>query len=232
MTAELWVVMPVYNEQDNVEAVLREWLPVLRRHSASFVLCVLNDGSRDRTLEILRSLEPEMPELKVVDKPNSGHGQTCITGYRLALEAGASWVFQMDSDGQCDPQFFPSLWQARSYAAALYGFRRTRQDGMHRLLISRVMSLVSALAFGVWVKDPNVPYRLMRADALAAVLPRVPAEFHLANVLVALLQQRAHGIHWQPIAFRARNAGDASVKALSFAKRGAELVRQLRAARR
>lgn len=167
----------------------------------------------------------------MIDKPNTGHGQTCIEGYRLALAAGAKWIFQIDSDGQCDPRFFAALWRRRHESAAIYGFRRTRADGAHRRAISRVTSAVGWLAFGVWVRDANVPYRLMRHDAVEAVLAHVANDFVLANVLVALLQEREFGIRWHDIGFRKRHGGSASVRALSFAQRGAQLFRQLKAAR-
>ncbi len=231
MSNELWVVMPVYNERDSIALVLREWVSVLRAHAPGFVLCVLNDGSRDDTLALLQALQAEMPELRVIDKPNSGHGQTCIEGYRLALAAGASWIFQIDSDGQCDPRFFPALWHSREGAAAIYGFRATRDDGAHRRAISRVTSAVGWLAFGIWVRDANVPYRLMRRDAVEAAVPHVARDFFLANVLVALLQERDFGIRWQDIGFRKRHGGTPSVRALSFARRGTQLFQQLRAAR-
>ena len=231
MSPELWVVLPVYNERESIEAVLREWLPVLRSHTQRLAVCVLNDGSRDDTLSVLRKLEPEFPELVLVDKPNSGHGQTCVEGYRRGVDAGAEWIFQIDSDGQCDPRYFAELWQARHAAAVVYGFRRQRDDGWHRLAMSRVMSAVGFFSFGVWSRDANVPYRLMRRDVLASVLPQVPADFVLANVLVALLQQRQFEVCWRPIGFRRRSGGVASVRALAFAERGLQLYRQLRRAR-
>lgn len=231
MKAELWVVVPAYNERDAVSGVVREWAPVLRESGASFVLCVLNDGSRDDTLEVLEGLRSEVPELRIVDKPNSGHGQTCVEGYRLALAEGADWIFQIDSDGQCDPRHFPLLWGARDGADAIYGFRRVREDGAARYWVSRAVSFTAFLGFGVWVRDANVPYRLMSRRAVESLGDGVPSDFHLANVLVALIQERRYGIRWVDITFRQRSGGTPSVKALSFAGRGVQLFRQLCAVR-
>ena len=220
--------MPVYNEQDCIAAVVGEWLSVLRSTGSDFTLCLLNDGSNDDTLRILNELASTERELHVIDKPNSGHGQTCVEGYRIALSHGAEWILQVDSDGQCDAALFASFAEAASRYPAIYGFRRVRQDGITRDLISRVVSVCAFAATGVWVRDANVPYRLMHASCLEKVVPQVPRDFHLANILVAVLQERQHGIHWIDIHFRPRHGGASSVKGLAFVRRGVGLFTQLR----
>jgi len=168
------------------------------------VLCVVDDGSTDDTPAVLDRLALEVPTLEVLRQTNAGHGAACVNGYRTALNGRARWVFQVDSDGQCDPRHFEALWQSREHAAAVLGRRRRRQDGPARTVISRALSLVILAATGVWVRDANSPYRLMRADALAAALLRVPADVYLANVLVAVTLQRDHGITWVDVGFRRR----------------------------
>src|SRR2546425_92097 len=81
-----------------------EWFSYLRIVSSNFVFFAINDGSKDETAKILASLRAELgPRLRVVNKTNSGHGLTCREGYELALAEGTEWIFQIDSDGQCDP---------------------------------------------------------------------------------------------------------------------------------
>jgi glycosyltransferase involved in cell wall biosynthesis len=228
MTQPLWVVLPVYNEESCVEAVAREWIPVLRELSGDFVLLALNDGSTDGTLSILERLQLDFSELRVLDKPNAGHGQSCIQGYRIALDAGAEWIFQIDSDGQCDPRFFGGIWRNRSSKPIQYGYRRSRDDGHFRSLVSRLVTLVTWIATGVWVRDANVPYRLMHRSRLESVLDAVPSDFHLANILLAVLQQRQFGIDWADIHFRQRMGGVPSARLGGFARHGLDLFRQLR----
>jgi glycosyltransferase involved in cell wall biosynthesis len=164
----------------------------------------------------------------VVDKPNSGHGQTCLLGYRTALQAGARWILQIDSDGQCDPAFFGRFWSLRRDHPFVFGFRKKRLDGATRSLISRAVSLTVYLAFGVWVRDANVPYRLMRAEELAKVIPGEDVGIHLANVYLSALIQRSCPIRWVPIHFLNRIGGTPSVKALAFVRHGVRLFRELR----
>ena len=133
---ELLVVMPAYNEEECVAQVIDAWAPELRKVAGeSFRLLLLNDGSKDRTGETLQGLRSRHPELLVVNKPNSGHGQTCIDGYRFGVAKGYSWILQIDSDGQCDPCFFPAFWNSRAAHRVLFGFRVQRDDGFSRRVI-------------------------------------------------------------------------------------------------
>ena len=103
-----------------------------------------------------------------MDQSNSGHGRSCVRGYHTAVSWNAEWIFQIDSDGQCDPHYFPSLWDKRNEKRSVYGFRYKRDDGLKRLLISRVLTwFVYAATRGTWVRDPNVPYRLMHVSTMA-----------------------------------------------------------------
>lgn len=232
----LWVVMPVFNEEASIERVFAEWLPVLRgvsgRGAFELRLLAINDGSRDSTLEKLRAIEQANPDVTVQDQANAGHGAACVAGYRRALASGAAWVLQIDSDGQCDPRYFPALWEAREGRPVIFGYRKRRDDGWSRWAISRVVSLVTWLASGTWVGDANVPYRLMRSDALDGALQAMPADFHQANILLALRLQRACRIAWIPIRFRARHGGTPSIRAVSFVRHGVRLYRQLLAERK
>lgn len=232
MTNHLWVIMPVYNEEESINYVVNEWLKELRKHQIAFTFAIFNDGSKDSTLQILKSIETKEPEIKVIDKPNTGHGQTCIEGYQYAINHNADWVFQIDSDGQCDPSYFGKILNTSKKNKVVYGFRTTRDDGISRYFISRIVSIFAFLATGVWVRDANVPYRMMAAECLVDVIKRVPEDFNLANILVAVLQQKWYKIHWENIHFRDRHGGTPSVKTSLFAKKGFELFKQLRKASR
>lgn len=227
MTAKLWVVMPAYNEEAAVNHVVKEWLPALRRRYPDFVFLALNDGSKDSTLAILNSIAAREQEFRVIDKPNSGHGQTCVLGYRIALKETADWILQIDSDAQCDPVYLDTFFEQAAKNKIVYGLRKSRDDGWKRVCISRFVTLFTFAATGVWVKDCNVPYRLMHRSCLENIVDLVPKDFHLANVLLAVLQQKYFGISWVPIHFRKR-IGTPSVKTFSFVKHGIQLYKQLR----
>jgi glycosyltransferase involved in cell wall biosynthesis len=204
MGDELWVVMPVYNEGVAAETAVREWSATVRALCPESVFCIVDDGSTDATPAVLESVAGSVPAVRVLRQHNAGHGQACANGYRTALSAGARWVLQVDSDGQCDPACFARLWSTRHGTAAVFGHRRHRQDGLVRTVISRILTLVIYGATGTWVRDANSPYRLMRADALAHALPRVGPDVYLANVLVAVELEAGPGITWVDVNFRQR----------------------------
>jgi dolichol-phosphate mannosyltransferase len=230
MTGKLWVVMPAYNEEGCVGHVAEEWLQTLKQNYPDFIFLALNDGSKDSTLAILNSIAGKEKNFRVIDKPNSGHGQTCLEGYRITLKEEAEWILQIDSDGQCDPVYFERFLNKVPGEKIIYGWRKSRDDGWGRLWISRFVTLFAFAATGVWVKDGNVPYRLMHRTTLENIVGLVPRDFHLANILVAVLQEKYFGIFWVPIHFRNRMGGTASVKTYSFLKHGMKLFTQLRTA--
>ncbi|MDR0592882.1 MAG: glycosyltransferase family 2 protein [Bifidobacteriaceae bacterium] len=209
----LYAVVPAYNEAANIEALVDEWVPVIAATGPDARLVVIDDGSKDATLALLESLrERHGPTLAVLTKPNSGHGATLLHGYRHALDQGADWVFQTDSDRQTVPGEFPAFWKARATADALIGWRRGRQDGFSRLVVTKVLRAVVRLVFKVRAPDANCPFRLMRADALGQALAAIPPDHNLANVLLTVrLIQQGRTVRWRPVTFRPRQAGVNSI---------------------
>lgn len=227
-TPEIAVVMPIYNEAANITSVLREWHAVLERVAPDFVFFAVNDGSKDQTASILASLRDELgPRLRVVNKKNSGHGRSCREGYDLALAMSAPWIFQIDSDGQCDPAFFQQFYDNRAGHDCIFGYRRTRDDGFGRVLISRSYRALLWLLTGCFLKDANVPYRLMRAKALRAALPSIPPDFDLQNIALTIALTRELDLRWKhlPIHFRARWGGENSINYRKIAKMGLNFLR-------
>ena len=225
----LWVIMPVYNEEEALPKVLDEWIPEFRKHfDTNYTICLLNDGSKDNTQAIIDQYAEKYPEVRSVDKANSGHGQSCIYGYQMAIKENAEWIFQIDSDGQCVPEYFAELINVSSPDKVSYGYRKTRADGFQRFIVSRFVTLFVYGSTGVWVKDANVPYRLMPVKTISPIVDKIPTDFHLCNILVSSYQEKNFGINWVNIHFRDRLGGSASVKTVSFIKHGFHLFKQLR----
>ena len=112
----LYIVMPAYNEEANIEEVIEQWHPVCEKINAEgneAKLVIANDGSKDGTFAITQQLKDKYPYLEPLDKPNSGHGATVLYLYRYAIEHGANYVFQTDSDGQTLPEEFWQMWENR-----------------------------------------------------------------------------------------------------------------------
>jgi glycosyltransferase involved in cell wall biosynthesis len=228
--AELAVVMPIYNEEANIAGVVAEWTGALDSLGIAYVLLAVNDGSRDGTGAALQRLaQAKLGRVEAVDKANAGHGRACRTGYEMAVARGAAWTLQIDSDGQCDPRYFAEFWEGRESADVIFGLRKSRDDGFMRVLVSVVCSVATSLLTGVNLKDPNVPYRLIRTEALQRALARIPADFDMQNVALALALKRDRALRWRyiPIHFRNRQGGTNSINLRRIARMGLTLVTSL-----
>jgi dolichol-phosphate mannosyltransferase len=231
---ELMVVMPVYNEQASVRKVVQEWFLEIENWTGNFVFLAIDDGSKDGSRRILERLREKHGErLEILSRENRGHGQSCIQGYHIAVERQAEYVMQIDSDGQCDPQFFFKLWRMRENCDVIYGVRKRRDDGWRRLVASRILQLVILGAIGVWCADANTPYRLMRCAAIRPHLGKIPRQFILANVGLAAILRRDRSLQQGTVSirFRERYGGEPSVPMSKFGAHASELIRNLRSLR-
>jgi dolichol-phosphate mannosyltransferase len=231
MTPELMIVMPVYNEQASVRKVVLEWFHEVENWTEDFVFLAINDGSTDGTAHILTRLRDQLgPRFEVLEQKNMGHGQSCLVGYREACRRSIPFVFQIDSDGQCDPQYFFRFWREREKFDVIYGHRIRREDGWRRIVASYVLRTTLLLGARSNCVDANVPYRLMRTIGLEPILRRIPEDFFLANVALAVVLRRERS--WRhgsiPIRFRERYGGEPSVGLGRFGEKARELLGQLR----
>ena len=180
---DLALVMPIYNEEACIVQVVGAWRDTLARLGISFRILALNDGSKDGTQAALAKLAGD-DRIEVINKANSGHGPTILTGYAKAIEL-ADWVFQCDSDDEISPDAFPELWRRRAAYDALFGIRTGRTQSLARKIISAASRITVRILFGGGVIDVNVPYRLVRTEMLARILPQIPSDTFAPNVIIA-----------------------------------------------
>lgn len=232
MKDTLYIVMPAYNEEANIQDVIQQWHPVCERinqEGNEAKLVIANDGSKDNTFIIMQGLCKQYPHLLPIDKPNSGHGATVLYLYRYAINAGANFVFQTDSDGQTLPEEFWQLWEHRYEYDFQIGTRVGREDGASRVFVTKVLRWVVWLIFGVWVKDANTPFRLMNVVRLQAIMKLIPEDFFLANVAVsAIAVKKKEKIAWYPITFRPRQGGVNSINMKRIFKIGVKALGDFR----
>ena len=117
----LYIIMPAYNEEKNIGTVIEQWYPVVERIGGDSRLVILNDGSKDATYKKIQNYQKNYDRLIGIDKPNEGHGGTILRGYRYAVEKGADYIFQTDSDGQTLPEEFWQFWEKRQKCGILIG---------------------------------------------------------------------------------------------------------------
>jgi len=123
---KLYIIIPAYNEEANIEAVAREWHSIAVSAGEQSRLVIIDDGSKDNTYTKLQELQKDLLQLEVITKPNSGHGATVLYGYRYALENCANYIFQTDSDGQTLSSEFGEFWKNRKNFDFQIGYRKGR----------------------------------------------------------------------------------------------------------
>ena len=201
MDGSVWVILPTYDEAENIEAVvggIRAAVP------AAHVL-VVDDNSRDGTGELADALAREDERLEVLHRPGkAGLGRAYMAGFAHALGHGADYVVEMDADLSHDPADLPRLL-APAYEGAdlVLGSRYVHGGGIENWgLQRRVISLAGCefarRVLGVGVRDLTGGFKCFRADALRAVDARlggraglrVPGRADLARALARPARRR------------------------------------------
>lgn len=213
---KLFIIIPAYNEEENIKDVIKDWYPIIEKIGNDSKLIIINDGSKDHTLKIIEEEGKSRPNLIPLNKENSGHGGTILYGYQYGIKEKADYIFQTDSDGQTLPEEFWDFWKAREKYDMVIGNRNKREDGISRIIVSRVLKLFLGLIFGVSVVDANTPYRLMKVDTLKVYIDIIPDDYNLTNVLVTVIfHKKEKEVKYLPITFRQRQGG---VNSINFPK--------------
>lgn len=227
----LYIVIPAYNEEENIEQVIADWYPVIQSHNGEGKsrLVIIDDGSKDGTWALLQEAAKSRPLLMPLTKPNGGHGATVLFGYRYALENEADYIFQTDSDGQTLPEEFEPFWQIRKDWDMVIGWRKGRQDGASRVFVTKTLKAVIRLCFGISVKDANTPYRLMKSTTMAEYIDLIPKDFFLSNVILTVIFEKKHcRVKYIPVTFRPRQGGVNSINMKKIFRVGRQALTDFR----
>ncbi len=170
--AAVWLILPTYNEAENIEAFTAA---VRRALPGSHRILVVDDSSPDGTGRIADRLAAEHDDLEVMHRPvKEGLGPAYIAGIRRALEGGAELVVQMDSDFSHEPAYLPRLLDAARRADLVVGSRYIPGGGVTewgpmRRAISRGGSAYARLVLGVGIRDLTGGFKCWRRETLEAI---------------------------------------------------------------
>lgn len=226
MSERLCVVMPVYNEQEAIGPVLEKWDNALNSlmGGGKYVIRPYNDGSKDNSFEVMRKIAEFRKSIEVRDKPNGGHGNTILTGYREAAADGFDWIFQIDSDDEMGPEKFGELWEKRGNYDFLVGIRDGRVQALPRKVISFVSRCCVKLFYGrktIW--DVNTPYRLMRTSAFKDVFAAIPLTTFAPNVIISgMVARKGLRFFEMRVPQHDRTTGEVSIKKWKLLKAAAK----------
>lgn len=231
MNNRLYIVIPAYNEEENIEQCVNDWYPIVEKHSGNDFsrLVIINDGSKDKTFEKLKELSENRPLLLPLTKSNGGHGHTVLYGYRYAIEQGADWIFQTDSDGQTNPAEFEQFWENRNKYDAILGNREVRGDGKDRKFVENTVCFLLHMIFGVKVKDANAPFRLMKSNLVKNYIGKLPEDFNIPNIMfTTYFVYFKEKVLFIPITFKPREKGKNSINPKKIIKIGWKAVGDFR----
>lgn len=210
----LYIVMPAYNEQENIRQVIRDWYPIVEKFGGEGSrLVIFDDGSRDETFSIMLDEKKNRPLFEPITKANSGHGATVLAAYHYAIDKSANFIFQTDSDGQTLPSEFEKFWRLRKDFDMVIGDRTAnRHDGAFRVFVTFTLRLMLRIIFGVSLVDANTPFRLMNANTLKKFIEKIPPDYNLSNVLLSVIYAKYNlRVKYLPITFRPRQGGVNSI---------------------
>jgi glycosyltransferase involved in cell wall biosynthesis len=221
---DLTIIIPVYNEEEIIQEVVRTWITMLQSLKIHFIIKAYNDGSKDATLKKLNELAETNSELQVIDKPNSGHGPTILNGYR---ESDSPWIFQVDSDNEMEAVYFIGLWEVRDEYDLILGKRVQRVSPFSRRIITSVARLTNRILYGSTITDVNSPYRLYRREAFIDAFDVVPPDTFAPNVLLSgYASANKLRIAEVPVPAKLRQTGEVSIQKFKLFKVAIKSLRQ------
>src|SRR5215218_7440371 len=180
----LSIFFPAYNDSGTIASLVIAALRTARKLTADFEVIVVNDGSADATAEIADELARTYPEVRVVHhERNRGYGGALRTGFATATR---DLVFYTDGDAQYDPGEMELLWRRFDESVdVVNGYKISRSDPMHRIVIGRVYHHTVKVLFGLGVRDVDCDFRMMRR----AIFDRVQLEKNSGVICLEMMKK-------------------------------------------
>ncbi len=203
---DLSVVVPVYNEQDNIIPLVDEIVATLNDF-INFEIIYVNDGSSDDTLKVLIEKQKSCPQLRVIKHVKSCGQSTAVrTGVK---QAKAAWIATLDGDGQNVPEDIPNLYKKATQAKfedkiwLIAGWRKKRNDSWLKLKSSKYANAIRQWMLKDKTPDTGCGLKVFRRD----VFMELPPFDHMHRYLPALYQRAGGHIENVEVQHRARERG-------------------------
>ena len=200
------LVMPAYNEADNIEPMIAEATPALEAVADDYEILVVDDGSADETAAVTRRVMETHPHVRLVQHPvNQGFGAAVFTGF---TNAEKDWILYTDADRQFVlselARFMPHLDRADLIA----GYRAPRRDPFLRVLYGKGWSMLCTLMFGYTVRDVDCGFKLFRREIVQTLAPQIASRGATFSIEWLVRAKRAgYRFAELPVSHRPRVAG-------------------------
>jgi glycosyltransferase involved in cell wall biosynthesis len=207
---DLSLVIPCYNEEKNIEKVVREMVGVFDAKNIDYELVLVNNGSLDNTGRIIENISTKNPRIKVVHvKKNEGYGWGIINGLR---KASGSYLGFTDADGQIPAIYVVRIYEKLKLAKLdlCKGRRILRDDGLLRIFLSKSYGIILSLLFFIWISDVNGKAKIMSRKCYEE-LEISSKDWFIDTEIVVKSKQRGFRIGEVPIEFKKRKSGKSNV---------------------
>lgn len=200
LPGSLSLVLPAYNEAENIAAVVSRSLESLPTYADDFEIIVVDDGSRDATATIVATISAGDPRVRLQRHPrNRGYGGALATGFRASRGA---YVMFMDADRQFDIDDLRLLAPFTRDFDIVAGFRMERNDPMHRRVFAEMFNVTVRILFGVHMRDIDCAFKVFRGDLLRGMTLSAPGALINTEIQAKARRQGARvqqvGVHHYP----------------------------------
>jgi glycosyltransferase involved in cell wall biosynthesis len=208
---DLSIVVPVFNEADNVAPLAQEVASAFRDSRQTLELIFVDDGSTDRTVAVLRTLRARSPKVGIISfRRNQGKSAALNVAFHAV---DGDYVVTMDADLQDDPAEIPALMKKIEAGADLVsGWKSNRQDPLSKTFPSRVFNRVTSFATGLKLHDFNCGLKMYRRDVTDSI--HVYGELH--RFIPALAAWEGFRVDEVPVKHYKRKYGQSKFGARRF----------------
>lgn len=215
-TVDTWVIVPTYNEADNLDELLTQLLALPSRLG----VLIVDDNSPDGTGDLADVWVVRQPQrVCVVHRPGKlGLGTAYIAGFRQAFEIGADFIMTMDADFSHNPRYIPDMLEMAQRKHVVIGSRYVEGGGSRnctwkRIMLSRVANFVARALLGLKARDATAGFRLYHRQVLQSIpLGRIfSSGYSFLVEMLFMCQRRGWSIGEVPIIFEDRRKGKTKI---------------------
>jgi glycosyltransferase involved in cell wall biosynthesis len=206
MKPSISLVLPAYNEADNIEPMVAEATPALEAVADDYEIIVVNDGSADDTSAVTRRVIETHPHVRLVEHPvNQGFGAAVFTGFTSAQK---DWIFYTDADRQFVLSELERFVPIMEHADLIAGYRAPRRDPFMRVVYGKGWTMLCTLIFGYTVRDVDCGFKLFRRDIIEKLAPTIQSRGATFSIEWLVRAKRAgYRFAELPVTHRPRVAG-------------------------
>lgn len=207
VSGTLSVVLPAFNEAENIEAVVKRSISVLEPLVDSFEIIAVNDGSSDGTAEIIDALGREDDRVKPFHhERNRGYGSALRSGFAAAT---GDLIMFMDADRQFDMSDITALLPYVNHCDIVAGHRIKRNDATYRILYAKIFDLAVWVLFSVHVHDVDCAFKIYRGDLIRAMPLSMPGAL-INTEMLAMAKRMGASLVEVGVSHYPRTAGKSS----------------------